>query len=101
MGKSSSVAAAGPGRAETPAAAATGASSSATEEEAGAGPGVSKAAATLPIEGYDNLTVPQITARLAGLNAAQLKQLRTYEKRHKARLGVLQRIDAAILRAPR
>ena len=69
--------------------------------EVGPRDGLQNESATLPIEGYDNLTVPQITARLAGLNAAQLKQLRTYEKRHKARLGVLQRIDAALLRAPR
>jgi hypothetical protein len=59
----------------------------------------SRSTAMLPLEDYDSLTVPQITARLAGLNAAQLKQLRTYEKRHKARLGVLQRIDSALQRA--
>jgi hypothetical protein len=60
-----------------------------------------KASAALPIEGYDNLTVPQITARLGSLTAAELKQLRAYEKRHKGRLGVLQKIDGALLRAPR
>jgi hypothetical protein len=59
----------------------------------------SRAAANLPIENYDSLTVPQITSRLAGLSAAELKQIRTYEKRHKARHGVIQRIEAALARA--
>jgi len=61
----------------------------------------SRAAASLPIEGYDNLTVPQIQARLVGLNAADLRKLRTYEQRHKNRAGVLQRIEGALRQAPR
>jgi hypothetical protein len=60
-----------------------------------------KASPALPIEDYDSLTVPQITARLGSLTAAELKQLRAYEKRRKGRLGVLQKIDGALLRAPR
>jgi len=60
----------------------------------------SRAAANLPIDGYDNLTVPQIQARLVGLSAADLRQLRTYEKRHKNRAGVLQRIEGALRQAP-
>ena len=60
---------------------------------------VSKAAATLPIEGYDGLTVAQVTARLSGLSLAELKAVRNYERRHKNRLGVLQKIDGAIIRA--
>ena len=61
----------------------------------------SRAAAGLPIEGYDNLTVPQIQARLVGLTAAELRQVRTYEKRHKNRAGVLSRIEGALRQAPR
>jgi hypothetical protein len=57
---------------------------------------VSKAAANLPIEGYDNLTVPQIVAHLVSLSPAELRQLRTYEKRHKNRAGVLSRIEGAL-----
>jgi len=56
----------------------------------------SRAAANLPIEGYDNLTVPQIQARLATLSPAELRQVRTYEKRHKNRAGVLSRIEGAL-----
>jgi hypothetical protein len=66
-----------------------------------AGKAPSKAAANLPIEGYDSLTVPQIQARLAGLSAADLRKLRTYEQRHKNRAGVLQRIEGALRQAPR
>jgi hypothetical protein len=56
----------------------------------------SRAAATLPIENYDNLNVAQIVARLVKLSPTELKQLRTYEKRHKNRAGVLSRIEAAL-----
>jgi hypothetical protein len=56
----------------------------------------SKAAANLPIEDYDNLNVAQIVARLMSLSQAELRQVRTYEKRHKNRAGVLTRIDGAL-----
>jgi hypothetical protein len=56
----------------------------------------SKAAAGLPIDGYDELTVPQIVAHLVSLNPAELRQIRTYEKRHKNRAGVLSRIEGAL-----
>ena len=56
----------------------------------------SKAAANLPIENYDGLTVPQIQARLLSLSPAELRQVRTYEKRHKNRAGVLSRIEGAL-----
>jgi len=56
----------------------------------------SRAAAGLPIDDYDNLTVPQIVAHLVSLNPAELRQLRTYEKRHKNRAGVLTRIEGAL-----
>ena len=58
----------------------------------------SKAAASLPIENYDGLTVPQIQARLLNLSPAELRQVRTYEKRHKNRAGVLSRIEGALKR---
>lgn len=57
------------------------------------------AAANLPIADYDRLTVGQITSQLAGLSAAELRTLRTYEMRHKARTGVIQKLEAALLRA--
>jgi len=56
----------------------------------------SRASANLPIDDYDNLTVPQIVANLTGLSVAELRQVRTYEKRHKNRAGVLTRIEGAL-----
>jgi hypothetical protein len=56
----------------------------------------SRSTPSLPIEGYDNLTVPQIVAHLVSLSPAELRQLRTYEKRHKNRAGVLTRIEGAL-----
>lgn len=56
----------------------------------------SKTSAGLPINDYDNLTVPQIVANLANLSVAELRQVRTYEKRHKNRAGVLTRIEGAL-----
>jgi hypothetical protein len=53
---------------------------------------------SLPIENYDELTVPQITSRLGQLSEEELKALRNYEKRHKARAGVLAKIDSALKR---
>jgi hypothetical protein len=63
--------------------------------------GPSKAALSLPIANYDGLTVAQITAQLANLSAAELRALRTYERRHKARQGVLMKIENALARATR
>ncbi|MGH9041015.1 MAG: hypothetical protein ACRDZ3_12370 [Acidimicrobiia bacterium] len=61
--------------------------------------GPSKAALALPIADYDNLTVGQITAQVPNLSVEELKAVRTYEKRHKARAGVLSRIESAMNRA--
>ena len=46
-----------------------------------------------PITAYDQLTATQIKARLADLNPAELRQVRTREKRGKARKGVLAEIE--------
>ena len=58
----------------------------------------SKAAQSLPIENYDSLTVAQITAQIPGLSVDELKSVRAYEKRHKARAGVLSRIESVLRR---
>ncbi len=46
-----------------------------------------------PVTAYDQLTVPQIKARLGDLSPAELRQLRTREQRGKARKSVLEAID--------
>ncbi|HEX2128432.1 MAG TPA: hypothetical protein VHF58_04375 [Solirubrobacterales bacterium] len=46
-----------------------------------------------PITGYDQLTAAQVKSRLKDLNKAELRKVRTQEKRGKARKGVLDAIE--------
>jgi hypothetical protein len=46
-----------------------------------------------PITGYDQLTAAQIKSRLRDLNKADLRKVRTQEKRGKARKGILDEIE--------
>jgi polyhydroxyalkanoate synthesis regulator phasin len=46
-----------------------------------------------PITAYDQLTAPQVKARLRDLSPAELRQVRTREQRGKARKGILSDID--------
>jgi polyhydroxyalkanoate synthesis regulator phasin len=48
---------------------------------------------TFPILGYDDLDARQVTARLRDLAPADLRKVRTYEKRHRARKTVLKAIE--------
>jgi polyhydroxyalkanoate synthesis regulator phasin len=48
---------------------------------------------SFPITAYDQLTVPQIKARLAGLTAAELRKVRDYERRNQGRKGILTTVD--------
>jgi polyhydroxyalkanoate synthesis regulator phasin len=47
---------------------------------------------TFPIAGYDDLTATQAVERLASLAPPQLRKVRDYETRHRARKTVLQAI---------
>ncbi len=58
--------------------------------------GSAKKSAEFPIAGYDDLTVPDVSKRLEKLGAAELKQVRTYEKRKKNRKGVLNKIESEL-----
>jgi hypothetical protein len=49
-----------------------------------------------PIEGYDSLTVEQISNRLEGLSVEELEQLRRYEAANKDRSTLHRRIDNLI-----
>ena len=49
-----------------------------------------------PISAYDQLTVKQINRRLPDLTKGQLRKVREYEKRNKARKGVLCSIDGKL-----
>jgi hypothetical protein len=69
------------------------------EVETGVEKGVEKVAETidsLPFPDYDYLTVEQVTAKLADLDAGALAAMRNYEAAHKQRVTVLRELDAAI-----
>jgi polyhydroxyalkanoate synthesis regulator phasin len=46
-----------------------------------------------PITAYEQLTASQVKARLGDLSAAELRKVRTQEKRSKARKGILDAIE--------
>jgi Phasin protein len=50
----------------------------------------------VPIAGYDDLNVAEVSERIDGLNAEQLKTVREYEKRNKNRETVIEEIDRKI-----
>ena len=50
----------------------------------------------LPIENYDELNASEISAKLDGLTAAELKKVEAYEKRNKNRETVLEQIGRKI-----
>ena len=52
--------------------------------------------ATFPIAGYDDKNVDEISARLDGLSAEQIRHLRTYEKAHKDRQSLIERFDSKL-----
>ncbi len=51
-----------------------------------------------PITGYDQLTAAQVKSRLKDMNKADLRKVRTQEKRGKARKGVLDSIESQLER---
>lgn len=48
---------------------------------------------SFPIASYDELTVGQVSQRLTGLTAPQLRQVSAYERKHANRKSVLAKID--------
>jgi hypothetical protein len=55
--------------------------------------------ARFPIEGYDELTVDELSARLDGLSSEDLRVVRDYEERTKNRGTILEQLDRRIRRA--
>jgi hypothetical protein len=49
-----------------------------------------------PIEGYDELTVEEVSARLDALSAEELREVRDYEERNKNRETLLEQLDRRI-----
>jgi hypothetical protein len=52
--------------------------------------------AQFPIEGYDDLTVEEISGRIGGLSADDLTVVRDHEERNKNRETVLEQLDRRI-----
>src|SRR3954453_10465654 len=52
--------------------------------------------AQFPIEGYDDLSVDEVSARLGALSAEELRKVRDYEERTKNRETVLEQLDRRI-----
>jgi hypothetical protein len=50
----------------------------------------------LPIEGYDELNVNEISGRLDGLSEEELRKVRDYEKRNKNRDTLIEQLDRKI-----
>ena len=54
-----------------------------------------------PVENYDELTVEEVSERLDGLSAEEMKRVRTYEKRHESRETLIEQLDRKINAASR
>jgi hypothetical protein len=52
--------------------------------------------AQFPIEGYDELTVEEVSGRLEALSAEELREVRDYEERTKKRETILEQLDRKI-----
>src|SRR5688572_14272738 len=52
--------------------------------------------AQFPIDGYDELTVEEVSARLDALSTEELREVRDYEERNKNRETVLEQLDRKI-----
>jgi hypothetical protein len=52
--------------------------------------------AQFPIEGYDELTVEEVSGRLGSLSAEELREVRDYEERNKNRETILEQLDRKI-----
>jgi hypothetical protein len=50
----------------------------------------------LPIEGYDELTVEDVSGRLGGLSENELRMVRDYEERTKRHATLLEQLDSKI-----
>ena len=52
--------------------------------------------AKFPIEGYDELNVEEVSARLGALSPEELREVRDYEERNKNRETILEQLDRRI-----
>ncbi len=57
---------------------------------------VSNGGPALPISGYDELTVAEVSRRLPDLSPAELRRVRDYERRHANRKSVLAAVEKSL-----
>ena len=50
---------------------------------------------SLPMKGYDHLTISDIKRKLDSLSDAEIKKIKTYEKRHKNRKTLIEALNAS------
>lgn len=50
----------------------------------------------LPLDHYRHLTIAQLKSRLGSLSRGDLKNVRSYEEKHKNRQGTIEAIDAEL-----
>jgi hypothetical protein len=50
----------------------------------------------LPVDNYQHLTVPQVRRQLDRLSGAELRKVRSYERKNKQRRGVLEAIEKTL-----
>lgn len=43
----------------------------------------------LPLNGYEHMTIPEVTRRLNDMSSADIRKLQRYESRHKNRKGMM------------
>jgi hypothetical protein len=53
----------------------------------------------LPVEGYDDLSVEEAKKKLGGISVGELKEIRSYEKKHKSRKTLVGWLDRKIKNA--
>lgn len=52
----------------------------------------------LPIQGYQHMTIPEVSKHLEGMKASEIRKLRSYEEKHKNRKGMIQKFDRMLER---
>ncbi len=75
---------------------AVGTATGAASDAAGSAAGATVEAVVFPIEGYDEMNVEEISARLDGLSVEELQLVRDYEETNKKRETLLEQMDRKI-----
>lgn len=61
------------------------------------GAGSEKSCGGLPLENYDELTTEDVSEKIEYLDALEVRAVRSYERRHKNRGELLERLDRSLI----